>query len=188
MADEIGPVSTKFMAECLGVSERRVQQLASEGVIPFTSKGRAKRYDVREAVRAYVEYLKELDGERAAGDEDINADKLAAERDLKRARAREAELQLAELERTMHRAEDVEEVIADIVARCRSLMTALPGRVAKDAAEASTPAEATQVVRAAVHEALAQMAGYRYDPEEFAERTRERRGWRDGDADEEAAD
>lgn len=188
MPTEYGPVPTKFIAECFGVSDRRVQQLAGEGVIPYTKKGRVMRFDVREAVRAYVEYLKELEAEGDGASESVDMAKARAERDLKQYKAREAELQVAELERTMHRADDVEAVITDLVAATRSMLVALPGRVAKDAAEASGAAAVAQVVRDAVDGVLAELVNYRYDPEAFAAMVRDRRGWRAEDADEEAAD
>ena len=88
----------------------------------------------------------------------------------------------------MHPADDVEAVMADLVASVRSMLTALPGRVAKDAAEASGAAAVAQVVRRAVDDVLADLVNYRYDPEAFAAMVRERQGWREDDADEDAAD
>lgn len=188
LTSDYGAVPTRFIAECLGVSDRRVQQLAGEGVIPHAKKGRVMRFDVREAVRAYVEYLKEIDAEGDGAAEAVDVAKAKAERDLKQYKAREAELQVAELERTMHRADDVEAVMEDLVASARSMLVALPGRVAKDAAEASGPAAVAQIVRAAVDGVLAELVNYRYDPEAFAAMVRDRRGWRAEDADEGAAD
>lgn len=188
MSNDFASVPTKFMAECFGVSDRRVQQLANEGVIPYTKRGRVMRFDVAAAVRAYVEYLKELESEGDGAEDAVSMAKLKAERDLKRHKAREAELHVAELERTMHRADDVEAVMSDLVASTRSMLVALPGRVAKDAAEASGPAAVAQIVRAAVDGVLAELVNYRYDPEAFAAMVRDRRGWRAEDADEGAAD
>ena len=184
---DLDAAPSKFIAECFGVSARRVQQLAKEGVIPYKERGRVLRFDVRQTVRAYVEYLNELEAESDSGKDGLEAAKARAEADLKRHKAREAELRVAELERTMHRAVVVEAAMTDLVASVRSMLTALPGRVAKDAAEASGAAAVAQVVRRAVDAVLADLVNYRYDPEAFAAMVRERQGWRDDDADEGAA-
>ena len=77
----------------------------------------------------------------------------------------------------MHRSEDVEAVITDLVYLIRSMLVALPGRLAVDAAQAQTAAEASVIIRKEVYKILEELADYQYDPEEFAKRVREREGW-----------
>ena len=77
----------------------------------------------------------------------------------------------------MHRSEDVEAVMTDLVYTIRSMLMALPGRLAVDVFGAGSAAEASDLIRAEVYKILAELAGYRYDPEVYAQRVREREGW-----------
>ena len=99
------------------------------------------------------------------------------EADLKRSKADIAALQLSELEGTMHRSEDVEAVMTDLVYNIRSMLVALPGRLAVDVTGAATPAEASEIIRTEVYKILTELAGYKYDPEVYARRVRDREGW-----------
>ena len=65
-----------------------------------------------------------------------------------------AALQLKELEGTMHRSEDVEAVMTDLVYNIRSMLIALPGRLAVDVVAAQTAAEASEIIRAEANRRL----------------------------------
>ena len=77
----------------------------------------------------------------------------------------------------MHRCEDVEAVMTDLVYSIRSMLVALPGRLAVDVSSAATAAEASDIIRAEVYKILEELAGYKYDPEVYARRVRDREGW-----------
>ena len=53
------PQSVQTIAEILGVTTRRVQQLVREGVIPKLKYG---RYDLASVVHSYITYLREVAG------------------------------------------------------------------------------------------------------------------------------
>ena len=59
------------------------------------------------------------------------------------------------------------------------MLMALPGRLAVDTAAAATAAEASEIIRAEVYKVLEELAGYKYDPDEYARRVRDREGWTD---------
>ena len=88
-----------------------------------------------------------------------------------------AALQLKELEGTMHRSEDVEAVMTDLVYSIRSMLIALPGRLAVDVSTADTAAEASEIIHTEVYKILEELAAYKYDPEVYARRVRDREGW-----------
>ena len=96
---------------------------------------------------------------------------------IKEAKAEAAELELAELRGEMHRAQDVEAIVTDSALYLRSMLMALPGRMAVDLANAKTAPEASEVVKKEVYGILNAMAQYKYDPAEYKKRVRERRGW-----------
>ncbi len=77
----------------------------------------------------------------------------------------------------MHRSEDVAAMTEDLVFIIRSMLSALPGRLAVDVAAAESAAEAADVIRREVHLIMAEIAKYRYDPAKYEERVRERKKW-----------
>lgn len=178
--------SSAIIGKLFDLSDRRVQQLAKEGVLPAAST-RPYKFDLLPTVKAYIKYL----SDKANGKETKNADtakaeadKLRAEADLKQSKAKIAEMQLKELEGKMHRSEDVEAMTNDLVYTVRSMIMALPGRLAMDVVQAGTANEASALIRTECHIILNELAGYQYDPELYRRRVRDREGWGDAIADE----
>ena len=168
-------VDSKTIAALFDMTPRRVQQLTKEGVITAVKEGNANRYDLLPTIQRYIRYLtaKANGREPSKKDSEIEGRRLEAEADLKRSKAGIAALQLSELEGTMHRSEDVEAVMTDLVYNIRSMLVALPGRLAVDV----TGAEASEIIRTEVYKILTELAGYKYDPEVYARRVRDREGW-----------
>lgn len=174
-------VDSKIIAQLFGVTTRRVQQLAQEGIISATKQGNANKYDLLPTIQRYIKHLSEKANGKETSKKDTETEgrRLEAEADLKRSKADMAALQLKELEGKMHRSEDVEAVMTDLVYTIRSMLMALPGRLAVDVVGTNTAAEASEVIRAEVYKVLEELAGYKYDPEEYARRVRDREGWSD---------
>lgn len=172
---EIGLVNSATVAAALGVGERRVQQFASDGIIDAVRVGKANRYDLLETVRKYVAYLKD----DVACDEvqGLEERKLKAEAEYKELKAAEARIHLAELEGTMHRSDDVRAATEQLVYAVRSMLVAMPGRLAVDVAAASGPDEASRIVRREVEHVLEELMGFRYDPDAYQAMVRDRKGW-----------
>lgn len=161
-------VSTTELAAVLGLTARRVQQLAQDGILNAEERG---AYPLAESVQAYIE---QRTREKAAGSAEL--EKLEAETKIKKAKAVIAELEAQELQGKMHRAEDVEAAINDLVGAVRNTMVALPGRLAVDAANASKPLEASEVIRREVNKAMDELSRYTYDSGRFAEQAKIRKG------------
>lgn len=180
--------STDIIAKLFDLDVRRVQQLAKEGILPAASQ-RPYKFDLLPTVKAYIRYLRDLANGKEAKTADTvkaEADKLRAEADLKQSKAKIAELQLKELEGKMHRSEDVEALTNDLVYTARSMIMALPGRLAMDVVQAGSANEASALIRTECYKILDELAGYQYDPEAYRRRVRDREGWSDALADEEA--
>ena len=180
--------STDIIAKLFDLDVRRVQQLAKEGILPAASQ-RPYKFDLLPTVKAYIRYLRDRANGKEAKTADTvkaEADKLRAEADLKQSKAKIAELQLKELEGKMHRSEDVEALTNDLVYTARSMIMALPGRLAMDVVQAGSANEASALIRTECYKILDELAGYQYDPEAYRRRVREREGWSDALADEEA--
>ena len=180
--------STDIIAKLFELDVRRVQQLAKEGILPAASQ-RPYKFDLLPTVKAYIRYLRDRANGKEAKTADTvkaEADKLRAEADLKQSKAKIAELQLKELEGKMHRSEDVEALTNDLVYTARSMIMALPGRLAMDVVQAGSANEASALIRTECYKILDELAGYQYDPEAYRRRVRDSEGWSDALADEEA--
>lgn len=174
-----------IIAKLFGVTDRRVQQLAKEGIIP-AAHTRPYKFDLLPTVQAYIKYL----SEKANGKEKNNdvaqaeADRLRAEADIKQAKAKIAEMQLKEMEGSMHRSEDVKAMTTDLVFTIRGMIMALPGRLAMDVAQTTNPAEVSVLIRDECYKILEELSAYKYDPEAYMQRVREREGWSENLTDE----
>lgn len=176
---------TKVIAKIFGVSTRRVEQLKAEGIIK--GEGRPTKYDLIPTVQVYIKYLSDKANgrEKKRTDAELETSKLEAESRYKTAKAEMAELELQELQGELHRASDVEAITTGHVMFLRSMLMALPGALAVDLAAIDKPAEAADRIRQEVNSILNRLANYRYDPEEYKKRVRERQGWEGRQHDEE---
>lgn len=179
--------STQVIAKIFGVSTRRIEQLKAEGVIK--GQGRPTKYDLLPTIQAYIKYLSDKANgrEKRETDAELETAKLEAESRFKKAKADMAELELKELRGELHRASDVEAITTDHVMYLRSMLMAMPGKLAVDVAAIDSAPEAAERIKQEVYGVLDRLAGYRYDPEEYKRRVRERQGWNEqqnGDSDE----
>lgn len=177
--------SKKVIATIFGVTTRRIEQLTAEGIIK--GQGRPAKYDLLPTIQAYIRYLSDKANgrEKKQTDADLETKKLDAESRYKQAKAEMAELELKELRGDLHRSSDVEAITTDHVMFLRSMLMALPGALAVDLAAIDTPAEAADRIRQEVNSILNRAANYRYDPEQYRERVRERQGWNEKQHDDE---
>jgi phage terminase Nu1 subunit (DNA packaging protein) len=169
-------VDTKTIALMFGLTVRRIQQLTQDGILETELVGKSRKYDRDKTTQTYITYLSDKASGRATAqsDQENESRKLAAEADLKEAKAAIEKTKLAELEGQMHRSEDVEAVITDLVFEIRSQITALPGRLAMDTARIQTAEEESIRIRDEVNIILDNLANYRYDPELFSKRVKAR--------------
>ena len=124
MADSKPTYPVGTIAKLLLISERRVQQLTKEGVIPKADRG---RYELAPAVQGYIRYLADrnlkVDGKEII---DFNAE---------RARKLRAEADIAELEAARKRSEvatvsQVQRSVENAFAEVRANMRNIPSRLA----------------------------------------------------------
>ena len=180
-----GYCTTAVLANLFDITAQWVGELTKNGVIRKHDTEVGPRYNVVEATRAYVRYLRE----KAAGrdkDESVSEkeeERLEAEIRIKKAKAEYAELELAELQGQMHRSEDVAFMTEQLVFTIRSLIIALPGRLAVDTAAVDTAAETSAIIRKECNAVLDELASFKYDPVAYHKRVMERQKW-NGDVDE----
>lgn len=174
-------ISTNDVAKLFDLTPQRVRQLRADGIIK--GSGKPLKYDLLETVQAYTKYLsdKAYGREQKKNSEELEKEKLSAEVRIKKAKAEVAEKELQELNGELHRAEDVEAITTDHVLFFRSMLMALPGKLAVDLAGTHTAAEQSARVKQEVNFVLDSLADYKYDPTAYAKRVRERQGWKEGD-------
>lgn len=177
MADNQNLQPTQVIAKIFGVSTRRVEQLKTEGIIK--GSGKPTKYDLLPTIQAYIRYLSDKANGREKKETMANLEeqKLTAEVEIKRAKADAAKLELKELQGKMHRAEDVEAIFTDHVLFLRSMLMAMPGKLAVDLSGTHTAPEQAERVKQEVYYILNNLTDYRYDPEEYKKRVMERQGW-----------
>lgn len=166
-------VSAKSLALVLGLSVRRIQQLTQDGVLAREKDG----YELPLAVQNYLRFMQRKSARVDEKQKDLETQKLEAEIDFKRAKADRAQLELEELEGKMHRAEDVEAAVLDLVYTIRAGLLAMPGALAVEVAQLSSVAEISDAIKQHAHHLLSELSLHQYDPKEYQKRVRDRLGW-----------
>jgi phage terminase Nu1 subunit (DNA packaging protein) len=157
------------IAKLLDLSERRVQQLSREGVIPKATRG---QYDLVGSVRGYVRYLRDQAAKAQAGAPDYASERAR----FIRARADLAEMEAAEKRGNVIAAKDVEAAWIAVLARLRTRLLALPDRLAPLVHAEVSPAGVRDTLRGALREALEELAESDVRPERDNDDTAEAAG------------
>ncbi len=150
--------SLAVIAKLLDLSERRVQQLSREGVIPKATRG---QYDLVGSVRGYVRYLR---------DQAVSAQAGAPDYAVERARYIRARADLVEMEANQRRgaliaADDIEAAWIKVLALLRTRVLALPDRLAPQVHSVSSLAETRNLLSANLREALEDLANNDVQPD-----------------------
>jgi len=119
-------VTSGVIANMFGLSTRRIRQLAEEGIIDKQKNG---SYELIPTVQKYVLHLKtsaEVQKSDVMEKEDYWLEKTLHEKTKREI----AELELALMKGTMHKAEDVESVMTDMLGSMRAKLLAMPSKLA----------------------------------------------------------
>lgn len=150
-------VSPKVLADTLGITDRQIRNLAEQGIVEKTDKG---RYLFKSSVKAYITLLKvaqrsKEEKERFGDSLDLEEEK--AKHEVLKREITEIRLQL--IKGNVHRAEDVERVITDMFIKFRSKMQAMPAKLAKRL-ENKGSLEIQEALREEIGDALNELADY----------------------------
>ncbi len=120
-------VNSASLEKMIGVSDRRIRQLAEEGIIVRAAKG---RYKLMDSITNYILTLKvamEAAGtDFSDGEIDLEEEKAIHER-VKR---HISELKLQVMKGELHRSGDVERVMTDMLVSIRARLLAMPTKLA----------------------------------------------------------
>lgn len=143
------PLAT--IAKLLDLTERRVNQLAKEGVLPKAARG---RYELVPVVRAYISYLRDR-----AVNSDVGPDDYATQRTrLTKAKADMAEMEKEQMANRLIPAADVGDAWEAMVSNMRAKMLSLPTKVATAVFVSEDVSETKRIIKEQVHEALAELS------------------------------
>lgn len=184
-------VGQREFARRVGVNLKAVQKAIESGRLKLHDVG--ERYPKLDYLEAKADWessrsggnnnrFGELEADQAFEEEGENerwgVRKTKAEALLTEEKIAKAKLERAELEGLLHRAEDVENVLADVFLKFRSRILALPSKLAAQIADLTGYSDTAQVqslLSESCEEALSELA--HYDPRQIAdERKRRVRG------------
>ncbi|MGG1599324.1 hypothetical protein [Paenibacillus naphthalenovorans] len=148
--------TTKQLSAMLGLSSRRVQQLAEEGILLKASRG---LYKGIESIRGYISVIQ---SKTEAEEVELYKEKALHER----AKREIAELKLAKLKNHMHDAADVEQVMTNMLVIFRSRILSIPDKVAPKVLGVKNVSQISDLINTEVLEALTELS--EYDPVMFA--------------------
>jgi phage terminase Nu1 subunit (DNA packaging protein) len=156
-------VGAKEFGEILGLSTRRIQQLAKDGIIIRVSQG---KYDLPMSIQKYIDTIK--DQSQSAEELDLNREKTL----LTRANRQKAEMELKIMRGELHRSEDVESVMNSMLSSFRAQMLVLPGKVAPLVLGQKKIEVVKNTIKKYVYEALQELSDY--DPNIFYAKSKDK--------------
>lgn len=140
--------------------DSRVRQLAGEGIFIRASKG---RYLLFESLQNYIKTLKvQKDVQSAEAENDVDYKTERAK--LEQVKRIQAELKLALMKGELHKSNDVERVMTDMLARIRSRFLQMPSKMAPLLAEKEA-GEIKKMLSNEVRDILEELK--EYDPKDF---------------------
>lgn len=120
-------VSASVLGKIIGVTDRRIRQLADEGLLTKVSSG---RYNLQESLHSYILQL------RVANDAEKNSPDLEDKLDYgmekamhERVKRHITELKYALMKGQVHRSEDVESVMTNMLTNFKTKIISLPSKL-----------------------------------------------------------
>ena len=134
------------IAKLLKLSERRIQQLAKEGVIPKAERG---KYDLVNSVHGYIDYLK-----AKAGGEFTAEEVLKNKNKLLKAKAELAEIDKMKASGELIPKEEVKRTWLELVQKVKQKLLSIPNKVAPVVVTIKSINEIKLILQDKIYEAL----------------------------------
>ena len=146
------------IAKLLMLTERRVQQLAKDGIIPKAERG---RYELAPAVQGYIRFLQDRNVTAGSTPDPIDyaaekARKLKAERE-------KIELEVAKIQGEVVPLKQLERALANTFAEVKTNMRTVPSRVATALIGEDSETRIKAVVLAEIDQALEALGDFDLD-------------------------
>jgi phage terminase Nu1 subunit (DNA packaging protein) len=151
------------IAGFLGITDRRLRQLAKEEIIPQKKRG---IFNLQDVVQAYVAFLKSGSSMRGkSGGEQTPIDYNLEKTLLTKAQREKAELEVAVLKGELHRGEDVKAVMNDMLIAFRAKILSIPTKLSPRLIAQTELPVIQNILKQAHYEALSELS--EYDPAVF---------------------
>lgn len=147
-------VSSEDISKIFGVTTARIRQLAKEKAVVRVGHG---KYDLAKSFQAYIKYLESKKNEVL--------DKAEEEAKWTRARREKTELQVQVMKGELHRSEDVERVLNNMLGNFRGKLLAFPPKMAARVAGKTDLTEIRDILKSGINEAMTELI--EYDPKDF---------------------
>jgi phage terminase Nu1 subunit (DNA packaging protein) len=144
-------ISLTAISQLLKLTERRIQQLAKDGIVPKADRG---EYDMIPVVHAYIDYLKaKIGGEFNAEDLAINRNRLL------KAQADLAEIEKQKQEGELITKEEVKKNWLNLLSILKTKLLSMPNKLAPVVITYKNVNEIKLIIKDKVYDALYEIAG-----------------------------
>lgn len=168
-------VKTADICNATGKTNQWIGQLTSQGVISKTKTSHGQLYELFETVRSYIAMMESRAKRKDETSAAAELRKKQADADYKEAKAEMADMETKEFQGKLHRAEDVQAMITDLLYYVRGSLIALAGRCANDCAASNEPAEIQKIIEKEVFSILEGLSEHKYSRKRYDELVRKRR-------------
>ena len=151
-------VNRKELAQCLGISSRRVRQLREEGLFKLHQGTRG--YYLEKCIQEYIDYKVNAETGRRAS---ISKEEVQAEHE--EVKKQISLLKLRKLRRELHEASDVEAFLTDMLIRFKNHLLEVPAKLAMQISGETDMDSMIQVIKKEMLSVLEELSDY--DPEEI---------------------
>lgn len=155
-------VAAGVLGKMLGVSDRRIRQLADEGVIVRVSQG---RYNLEKSVKGYILNLKISQSTKEALQFDDELDLTQEKAKHEHIKSQMSELRLMQMQGRSHRAEDVQTVMTDMLANFKTKCLNLPAKLTPQLVRRDDKGYIMSVLTDEINQILIELS--EYNPKDF---------------------
>ena len=146
------------LAKLLGITDRHLRNLANEGIIKKTEKG---KYLFFESVQGYIEYIESKND----ADVDLKDEKIREEiKKIKKDTELKA-LKISELKNQLHPAGVIEEVMTSMLVNIKGKLLSLPNKLAPTVIACDNLGEIQDIILTGISDTLTELS--EYSPEMF---------------------
>ena len=150
-------VDAKTVGAAIGSSDRTVRRLVQEGVINKVKNG---QYDLVDCTNRYIKFVTEkqnlMDKDMDKLEKELMVEKVL----LERAKKKKLEIQVAEMEGVMHKAEDIEKLWSWSITNFKSRIRALPSKISPQVQVTGDLKEINSILRREIDEVLLELSEY----------------------------
>lgn len=135
------------VASFLGLTERRVKQMESEGIISAVRPG---LFDLKKVTQQYIAYIKQ------GSNVDYNIERAK----LVKAKRQAEEIDLKLRQQQVHESSEVERIITSMLINFKSRLMAIPAKLSPSLSQKNDKTEIFNILKNAIDEALNELSDF----------------------------